>query len=224
MPSPIIIDRRPDTAQSFSRIRRHPTYEEIASLFPVGIDQTHGGSVARPGEWYWRVAGFSLNEGPVVYRAETRDSDGNPLGGIRVVRHYPTAPPLPIVPHIYAANGVYGVTEYGGDKYGAVEFVYTRDSVVRDGVGPDSFWIVSPSPDGNYYSDRAYGLGWWGEFNHFNPSPIFQLARQGDIPDPEPEPPIEPPVDAREIVVWINGEAIHTGRTKVVISLEVVQL
>lgn len=198
MPSPIIIDRRPDSAQSFSRIRAHPTYEEVASLFPIGIDQTHGWSAARPGEWYWRLAGFSLNEGPVIYRAEVRDAAGNPQGGIRVVRHYPGAPQLWGAPNLYASSGVTGFTESGGDKYGAVEFVYTGDSVVRDGVGPDSFWVISPTPDGNYYSDRAYGLGWWGEFNHFNPSPFYQLTRKaGELPpQPEPEPPPvpEPPI------------------------------
>lgn len=56
---------------------------------------------------------------------------------------------------------------------------------------------------------------------------VWQLTVAGQEPGPpppDPDPPPGPPVDAREIVVRVGDQVIHTGLTKVVISLEVVQL
>lgn len=189
----IVIDRRGNNAGSFSVLPRNPSWQQVVKLFGIGIDKSHGENAVPSGGWYWRFAGVSINEGPVIYRAAACDASFYPTPGIRIVRHWPGSPVLPNDPDIYSNKGIAGITESGGDKFGVVEFVYSGSSCYQNGSGPDSFWVVSPAPDGRYLSDMACNFGWLGGWNHFNPSPIFQATLSGELPpEEEPEEPTLP--------------------------------
>lgn len=211
MPSLIILDRRPPNSSTLHILPRNPTPQQVVDLFGLSIEKTRGEMAAPVGEWYWRVAGFSLNEGPVVYWASVRDPAGNPMPGIRVVRHWPGAPVVRDDPHLYSDRGVVGTTESGGDKFGAVEFQYTADSAYdKWGKGPDSFWVVS-AINGKHFSDMAFNFGWWGGTVHLNPSPIFQAAQKtGGEPEPDPE---EPPAGVDRAPALLAELATWYGKT-----------
>jgi hypothetical protein len=187
----IVIDRRGGNAGSLSVLPRNPSWAQANKLFGIGIEKSHGENAVPAGGWYWKFVGVSINEGVVIYRAAALDAFGNPAPGIRIVRHWPGAPVLPNDPDIYSNRGIAGITESGGDKFGAVEFVYSGSSYYNEhGSGPDSFWVVSPSPDGRYLSDMAHNFGWLAAWNHFNPSPIFQATQSSGEPPEEEEPPV----------------------------------
>lgn len=185
----LVIDERPPHGSSFNVLPRNPSWVEVVRLFKIG-KETHLGEGTVPlGFYYWSFVGVVLNEGPVVYKVRVLQPSGLPGPGIRVVRHWPSAPYVSADPHLYSDRGVVGTTEYGGDKFGCVEFQYTKDSVVGPNGGPDSFWIVTPF-NGRYFSDMAFNFGWLGGTVHLNPSPVFQLKLKGtELPDEEPTTP-----------------------------------
>lgn len=58
----------------------------------------------------------------------------------------------------------------------------------------------------------------WNSIGHHSFFMVWQLTIAGTEPEP-PEPPIEPPVTAHEVVIHIGDQTIHTADTTVVLTL-----
>jgi hypothetical protein len=128
-------------------------------------------------------------EGPAAQVVHVLDQDGNPLEGIRVVRHWPGAPDLPAwSPPIsrWQAQGVHGLTGRGGQLgfgLGADE----RYSAPNG--GPGSIWIADEAGP----SDLISGLGMLENTEHRHLNLFYQLQEVASIPAPPVEEPIPPP-------------------------------
>jgi hypothetical protein len=121
------------------------------------------------------------------------NQQGKPLAGIRVVRHWPDAPPLPDWPaptSRWHTQGVFGPTNVNGDiGFGMGQ----GDFYTLPNVGASSVWVADPSGP----SDLVSGLGMvtGGNYRHLNLQ--FQLQESTPTPPtppqpPEPEPPPPP--------------------------------
>ena len=133
----------------------------------------------------YRLAELRDRSGPAVQVVNVVDESGNPLEGIRVVRHWPGAPILPAWPaptSSWLTRGVFGRTNENGDigfGMGQGDFYYTPTR------GASSVWVadvVGPS-------DLIRGLGMLGGSTHRHFDVTFRLL----IGEPSPLRPEQPP-------------------------------
>jgi hypothetical protein len=71
------------------------------------------------------------------------------------------------------------------DMGGTTGFGYGAGSVIHEGGGPHTLWVLSPT----YPSDALTKVGWLGGTDHFSPGRLtFQIVTDTPTPDPDPEP------------------------------------
>lgn len=182
----IVIDKRSSNAGSFAQLPKNPTWEQVVTLFKIGVNESLGWAATPNGKACWRFIGVSLQEGPTVYQVQIQDQAGAMAPGILALRNYSSAPkfPAPITP-AYFPNGEAGFSGASGDKLGIAEFSYAASSVVGPSGGPDSFWVsAGPNETEPQFSDLAANFGWLGGTNHLNPSPLFQYQVKDTTPPP----------------------------------------
>ena len=131
----------------------------------------------------YRVAKLQDAEGPAVKIVHVGTQDGRPLGGIRVVRYWPSAPHLaPWPPPIsrWRNQGVHGETNVNGDigfGMGQGDYYFPPDG------GASAVWIAHEAGP----SDFVSGLGMLGGTNHRHLDITFELQDTG-APTPAPTP------------------------------------
>lgn len=136
--------------------------------------------------------------GPAAQVAKVVDEAGDPLEGIRVVRHWPDAPELTdLAPaNMWRERGVHGPTNVNGELgFGMGKYDYYAAS----STGPAAIWVADPAGS----SDLISGLGMLEFTNHRHLDIVFQreaIVSQAAAPSPVsagPAPPSSPtpPVD-----------------------------
>ncbi len=136
----------------------------------------------------YRIVKLQDAEGPAVQVANVTDQGGQPLDGVRVVRYWPDAPPLPAWPpptSMWHDQGVYGETNVNGDigfGMGHGDYYFPPNG------GASALWVA----DAKGPSDFISGLGMLGGTNHRHLDVYFQFL---PAEPPPPEPPEEPPDD-----------------------------
>jgi hypothetical protein len=80
-------------------------------------------------------------------------------------------------------QGAYG-SKHRADGMGRVEFQIGSSSWIRDGRGPYSVFVLSPTIG----SDCMDGIGWMGGTNHVGPCELFFAADADPDPEPDPQP------------------------------------
>lgn len=177
-------DVRADDDPTLERFPRIETYQELQSVFGLGIDRSQGEERVTEGQRYWRLVGFEVRTGASAYITQVRLMSGNPAESIVVFRHWPDAPkdlPASTDP-MYFPNADGGFTN-GEGLQGAP---YGDGSVIGENGGPDYIWLSSDPPGGaRVGSDMAERLGWMGGTFHLNANPIFQdTLKGGSTPPP----------------------------------------
>lgn len=133
----------------------------------------------------YRAVKLQDAEGPAVQVVNVVDQDGIPIGDLRVVRHWPDAPPLPAWPpptSRWQDQGVFGATnEEGNIGYGMGHGDYY---FAPDG-GASAVWVASEAGP----SDLIHGLGMLGGTNHRHLDVYYQLENVEETPPPPPPPP-----------------------------------
>jgi hypothetical protein len=140
--------------------------------------------------WLYRIVKLQDAEGPAVQLVNVKDQDGNPLDGVRVVRHWPDAPVLPNWPlpaSRWRDRGVYGETGVNGDVgfgMGHGDYYFPPTG------GASAVWIASQ--DGP--ADLISGLGMLGGTNHRHLDVYYQLqSLEAEPPTPPVPQPTHPP-------------------------------
>jgi hypothetical protein len=138
----------------------------------------------------YRIVKLQDAEGPAVQVANVANEEGHPLEGIRVVRFWPDAPPLPAWPppiSMWRSRGVFGETNVNGDiGYGMGH----GDYYAPPNSGASAVWVADQAGP----SDLIAGLGMLGGTPHRHLDIYFQLQPVEAPPDEPPhEPPDEPP-------------------------------
>jgi hypothetical protein len=142
------------------------------------------------------------------------NQQGKPLEGIRVVRHWPDAPPLPGWPSptsVWHAEGVFGPTNVNGDiGFGMGQ----GDFYTLPNVGASSIWVADPSGP----SDLISGLGMvtGSSYRHLNIQ--FQLQDSAPTPSPSPEP--EPPSPPSPSISDENWQTLFEKLDRIIALLE----
>jgi hypothetical protein len=148
--------------------------------------------VAEEAAQVYRVVKLQDAEGPAVQVVNVVDQDGSPIEGVRVVRHWPDAPPLPAWPppaSRWRDEGVFGRTNVEGNigyGMGHGDYYFAPDS------GASAVWVADAAGP----SDLIRGLGMLGGTNHRHLDIHYQLvdtAEPGQPPSPPPPPPPPPP-------------------------------
>lgn len=136
----------------------------------------------------YRVVRLQDAEGPATQIVEVVDQAGNSLEGVKIVRHWPDAPPLPEWPapiSRWRERGVYGPTGGNGD----IGFGMGHgDYYILPQSGASAVWIADEAGP----SDFVGGLGMLGGTVHRHLDVYYQL-QEGDVPPPPPPPPPSPP-------------------------------
>jgi hypothetical protein len=144
----------------------------------------------------YRVIKIQDAEGPAVQVVNVTEPDDMPIEGIKVVRYWPDAPPLPAWPSptsMWRNQGVYGTTNINGDiGYGMGH----GDYYFPPSGGASAVWVADQAGP----SDFVSGLGMLGGTNHRHLEVYFQLQPAQAPPiEPPVEPPDEPPDDLPEV-------------------------
>ena len=137
----------------------------------------------------YRVAKLQDRSGPAVQVVNVVDDSDEPMGGIRVVRHWPSAPVLPDWPapvSVWFTRGVFGKTNENGDigfgmGQGDFYFAPTR--------GASSVWVADEAGP----SDLIQGLGMIGGSDHRHLDVTYRLVTGEPSPPAPPELPEQPP-------------------------------
>jgi hypothetical protein len=136
----------------------------------------------------YRIVELREVEGPAAEVIHVEDQDGNPLEGIRVVRHWPQAPLLPAWPpptSRWRDRGVFGNTNVNGDigfGMGHGDYYFPPKG------GASAVWVAEESGP----SDFVAGLGMLGGTNHRHLDVYFQRT-DAEVSEPSPEPATPPP-------------------------------
>lgn len=180
-------DLRTDNDNSLDLVPRIETFEELKFWFKLDVLTTHGTSIVKPGDIYFKLVGFYLRIGVAAFIPIVLDQNGNPLRDIFVWASWPSAPKFPegsrVAPD-YSENGG-GVGGFTGEN-GDIGFGYGGGAVVGGDGGVYRIWLSSDPPgEPRQGADCGIKLGWFGGTDHLTANPIFQVVEvEGEQPPP----------------------------------------
>lgn len=223
-----IRDQRGEDDSSLEYYPRMTTWEQVRGTFGVRIHRELGWDVAQPGEYVWKLVGWTIRTGAAILFPHVEDEDGtiywhNPTNTGAVVfltwagaPDFPDPQPLrpdynPMLAQLLGKpfEAHHALANWTKRETGDADFAMGRgDDWIggSEGNGPGAIWASAVPPDvpkteGAHYSDGCSGLGWIGGTVHLATSPIFRKVRKtGDVP---------PQGNGGYIGVYSHGEMLY---------------
>lgn len=169
-------------------------FEDLQDFFKLYVDRSQGLDGVNPGEYYYKLIGFSIDTGNAEVRVFAQDAEQNAIA----YQHWNGAPIPETIPHPpYFTSAIVGMISNG-----SVGFAYGRDSHINENGGPFYVWVTDDHPL-TAGSDMVGAIGWWDD--HITPNPVFKRVQKTVPSNPVPD-------YGYDLAIAVNGEIVASVR------------